>query len=72
MPNGQSHVKVTRRFGPDVNSNVITSLQNGIRENGGALQVSNGASASLVSVKFLCLGMQKSYCLYVTDTENTT
>ena len=37
----------------------------GIRENGGALQVSNGASASLVSVKFLCLGMQKSYYLYV-------
>ena len=57
MLNGKSQVEVTLKFGPEVNSNVIGSLQKGIKDNGGKLELSNGASASLISVEIISPGM---------------
>ena len=57
MLNGKSQVEVTLKFGPEVNLNVIGSLQKGIKENGGKLELSSGASASLISVEIVSPGM---------------
>lgn len=57
LPNRRSQVEVTLKFGPEVNFNVIGSLQKGIMENGGKLELSSGASASLISVVMVSPGM---------------
>ena len=53
LPNGLSHVEVTLRLGPADDASVIGSLQTSIKENDGELEMSNGASAKLVSVEIL-------------------
>ncbi|KAL9984866.1 hypothetical protein ACROYT_G007207 [Oculina patagonica] len=60
MPNGVSHVEVIIRLGPNDSSDTIGSLQTSIKENDGELELSNGASAKLISVEILPPG--SSYC----------
>ena len=57
MPNGLSIVEVILKLGPEAGSDTISSLQTSIKENDGELELSNGASAKLVSVKTLNPGM---------------
>lgn len=57
MPNGLSHVEVILRLGPEDSSDSIWSLQASIKENDGELELSNGASAKLISVEILRPGM---------------
>ena len=58
MPNGLSHVEVILRLGPEDSSDSIWSLQASIKENDGELELSNGASAKLISVEILRPGMR--------------
>ena len=53
MPSGVSHVEVILRLGPGASSDSIQSLQISIKENDGELELSNGASAKLISVETL-------------------
>jgi len=60
MPNGLSVVEVILRLGPEAGSDYINSLQTSIKGNDGELELSNGASAKLISVEILSPGV--SYC----------
>lgn len=60
LPNGVSRVEVILRLGPEAGSDSIQSLQISIKENDGELELSNGASAKLISVETLKPG--SSYC----------
>ena len=53
MPNGLSHVEVILRLGPEDSSDSVGALQISIKENDGELELSNGASAKLISVEIL-------------------
>lgn len=57
MANGQSQVEVTSKLGPGGNSDVLNSFESGIRENGGLIELSSGASARLISVEIVSPGM---------------
>ena len=63
MPNGVSHVEVILRLGPEASSDSIQSLQISIKENGGELELSNGASAKLISVETLKPGKCLAQCM---------
>ncbi|CAH3036690.1 unnamed protein product, partial [Porites evermanni] len=61
MPNGLSFVEVVVKLGPEAGvTDSISSLQTSIKQNDGELQLSNGASAKLISVGILTPGV--SYC----------
>lgn len=57
LPNGTSVVEVIIRLGPEAGSDSISSLQTSIKGNDGELELSNGASARLVSVEILTPGL---------------
>ena len=61
LPNGISIVEVLLRLGPEAGSDSINSLQTSIKENDGELELSNGASARLVSVEIVPPGMYNVY-----------
>lgn len=65
MPNGVSHVEVILRLGPEASSDSIQSLQISIKENGGELELSNGASAKLISVETLKPGKHLAQCMHI-------
>ena len=65
MPNGVSRVEVILRLGPEASSDSIQSLQISIKENGGELELSNGASAKLISVETLKPGKHLAQCMYI-------
>ena len=57
MPNGLSFVEVIVKLGPEAGvTDSISSLQTSIKQNDGELQLSNGASAKLISVGILTPG----------------
>ena len=57
MPNGLSFVEVVVKLGPEAGvTDSISSLQTSIKQNDGELQLSNGASAKLISVGILTPG----------------
>ena len=53
MPGGLSTVEVIFKLGPEAGSDAVSSLQASIKQNDGELELSNGASAKLVSVQIL-------------------
>ena len=65
MPNGVSHVQVILRLGPEASSDSIQSLQTSIKENDGELELSNGASAKLISVEILKPGKRLAQRMYI-------
>jgi len=65
MPNGSSHVEVILRLGPEASSDSIQSLQISIKENDGELELSNGASAKLLSVETLRPGKGLAPCMHI-------
>lgn len=67
MPNGLSIVEVILRLGPEAGSDSINSLQTSIKENDGELELSNGASAKLISVEILSPGMHIVHCKQLND-----
>ena len=61
LPNGLSIVEVLLRLGPEAGSDSINSLQTSIKQNDGELELSNGASARLISVEIVPPGMYNVY-----------
>ena len=61
LPNGLSIVEVLLRLGPEAGSDSINSLQTSIKQNDGELELSNGASARLISVEIVPPGMCNVY-----------
>lgn len=60
-----SRVEVILRLGPEASSDSIQSLQISNKENDGELELSNGASAKLISVETLKPGKCQAQCVHI-------
>lgn len=57
MANGKSNVEAILRLGPGVNSEPIHALWNKMKDNGGELELPNGATARLTAIEIVRPGV---------------